>query len=707
MKIDVSVVLNIHREALYLRPTLYSLDTCATEAVQHGIIVELVAVFDRSDAATRAVFQSTPLTGFAAIKSVEIDVGSLGLARNAGVELAEGEFVWTADADDLVSRNALIQLVRTARNHPHKNVAIFIEYLAAFGEQYHVVRYVGSEWLTAADFAYQHPYVSRIFLRASIFKELQYLDLKVTTGFAYEDWDFNCRLFSSGTTFLIAPDTVFFYRQRNNSLLRQANAVSARLIPHSTLFEPSFFRTLMTNSRKEHPDWNGFLAGRRRFHERDLAKELLDSAGMTDYIAEAAALDPEVEPYRIESAPSYYPIPWDGQHWGFRLERLYELLGSHSFTDVVLLPWLRPGGAEKYILQILGKLQAQGLSKRILILTGQSASKHEWTYLLPKGSVFIDLFNTFPSLSDMDRNTLAVRAILATANEGARLHLKSSKFSHQIMDSFSPALSDHLKIVYYRFSDGIYDWEQHRIHGPWGIKFLRQHFSFIDKVVSDCYSIVEKDAAALGQNDQKYNVIYTNCKISKKHKKNTTAPCMRLLWASRIATEKRPELIRLVASRLSQEIPNISIDAYGTIDPGYDSKIFDAPGLTWRGEFSNFFDLPIDQYDAFIYTSKFDGLPNIILEAMGAGLLVIAPDVGGIAEAVIDGDTGYLIPDLIDDTALVEAYVQAVKQMYARWEHTSSMRERARGLIQERHGEHAFSERVAQTFGVTTVQEKP
>lgn len=191
-QVHVSVVLNMHREALYLRPTLYSLDACAAEAAKSGINVELVAVFDRADEATLAVFRSTQLDSFISVKTVEIDVGSLGLARNAGVDLAQGEFIWTADGDDLVSRNSIVQLVQTARESAGEQVAIFIEYLAAFGDQYHVARYVGSEWLTAADFAYTHPYVSRIFVRRAVFEKWRYLDLKVTTGFAYEDWDFNC-----------------------------------------------------------------------------------------------------------------------------------------------------------------------------------------------------------------------------------------------------------------------------------------------------------------------------------------------------------------------------------------------------------------------------------------------------------------------------------------------------------------------------------
>ena len=47
-------------------------------------------------------------------------------------------------------------------------------------------------------------------------------------------------------------------------------------------------------------------------------------------------------------------------------------------------------------------------------------------------------------------------------------------------------------------------------------------------------------------------------------------------------------------------------------------------------------------FDVFVLPSYSEGMPLTVLEAMEAGIPVIATDVGGIPEAVVNGETGYL-----------------------------------------------------------------
>ncbi|MEE9903259.1 MAG: glycosyltransferase [Acinetobacter haemolyticus] len=63
--------------------------------------------------------------------------------------------------------------------------------------------------------------------------------------------------------------------------------------------------------------------------------------------------------------------------------------------------------------------------------------------------------------------------------------------------------------------------------------------------------------------------------------------------------------------------------------------------------------------DLFILSSKYEGLPTVVIEAMACGTFVIATDCGGSAE--IMGDTGILVPPQ-NSEALAEAIKQAVNK---------------------------------------------
>jgi glycosyltransferase involved in cell wall biosynthesis len=81
------------------------------------------------------------------------------------------------------------------------------------------------------------------------------------------------------------------------------------------------------------------------------------------------------------------------------------------------------------------------------------------------------------------------------------------------------------------------------------------------------------------------------------------------------------------------------------------------PGVTFLGQRADKADL-LDACDVFALASRAEGLGVAALEAMAAGRPVVATRVGGLAEAVLPGVTGLLVPP--EDAAALAAALGAL-----------------------------------------------
>ena len=80
--------------------------------------------------------------------------------------------------------------------------------------------------------------------------------------------------------------------------------------------------------------------------------------------------------------------------------------------------------------------------------------------------------------------------------------------------------------------------------------------------------------------------------------------------------------------------------------------------------------------DLFVLSSRSEGLPISVLEAMAAGLPVVATNVGGVSELVVDGETGFLVPPA-DPRALAEAVGRLLRDPHLRHRFGAAGRRRA------------------------------
>ncbi len=137
-----------------------------------------------------------------------------------------------------------------------------------------------------------------------------------------------------------------------------------------------------------------------------------------------------------------------------------------------------------------------------------------------------------------------------------------------------------------------------------------------------------------------------------------------LLGVGRMATKKGFQVLLEILPALLAEFPDLHVVLAGGGDllerfraaaEAWASRVH-FPGAVLRDTLpdlyraADLFTLPA-VHDS---QGNVDGLPNVILEAMASGLPVVASGISGIPLAVVDGETGRLVPEA-DAPALLAA----------------------------------------------------
>lgn len=323
---DISIVLNCHDEDKYIEATLKSLDLCIQEAVCSNLTVELICVLDSATTKLSEKIQDFQFKSLVLLKVIHVTNASLGLSRNDGIKVCTGNFICTADADDLISSNWLLACFQTAQNYfseTKKHCIVVSEFIYSFGNSVSLQKYFASRYFSPCDVIAYNPFSSRVFAHRTIFEKLMYQNLNKNSGFAYEDWDFNVRSYFLGIEFITAPQTILFYRRRDNSIMTQSDYV--KLIPYSELYEPKILIERATNYTRP-LDFKKLASSNVRHYAQ--SKFFIQS------ITQMNEIDPSVN-LKNEIFTKNTDLVW--HHYGYDLLNLFQKTEGLQFSCVIYL----------------------------------------------------------------------------------------------------------------------------------------------------------------------------------------------------------------------------------------------------------------------------------------------------------------------------------------------------------------------------------
>lgn len=132
-----------------------------------------------------------------------------------------------------------------------------------------------------------------------------------------------------------------------------------------------------------------------------------------------------------------------------------------------------------------------------------------------------------------------------------------------------------------------------------------------------------------------------------------------------LRAEKGHDVLLRAAARITREVPDAMFQLVGD-GPMHDALAAQAAslGIAHAVRFlGHREDVPnvLHESDLFVLPSRTEAFPNGVLEAMAAGLPVVATRVGGIPELVTDGEDGVLVP-AADENALAAAILALMRE---------------------------------------------
>jgi glycosyltransferase involved in cell wall biosynthesis len=100
----------------------------------------------------------------------------------------------------------------------------------------------------------------------------------------------------------------------------------------------------------------------------------------------------------------------------------------------------------------------------------------------------------------------------------------------------------------------------------------------------------------------------------------------RWVWISRIERFKGTEVL----AHLAKLRPSDEFHLYGPVDGSLAELGLAAPNLVHHGVLENVATHSFTGYDGFVFTSLFEGMPNVVLEMSQHAIPLVLADVGGL-----------------------------------------------------------------------------
>lgn len=718
--IDISIIITAHSEGVVSHKTVLSVLRAADELTKNNISYEIIVSLDNPSEETNKYYSRYNDDDRFVI--TEAKFGNVAESRNKAIKMAKGKYVALLDGDDMISRNWYLDAYRMAEAmdglfilHPNVQLqfgpASPVNLLWVMGDSYDKEK-------DARIMVQYNRWVVVLFAPKKVFNKVQYK--KPIKGYGYEDFCFNADTLAVDIKHCIVPETVFFYRRLATG--KQFEHINeCTLLPYTDLFDIEYAKTWGTLDNacksKRSARTMAISVARRAYGAAKRSSALRKLfAGKVNFIGNYSYNK------KINSLPTWLIDEWkaineiDNELWPTKAAVRTLDYHPRSFDQDGPLA-VRAGGAyarlcrqftkkPDYMFFTYDPLGAGGTEKVLFNYIRSLSKVHpdwhfaimrkkpdEFPFEVPDNVDFIDFFGETEGLPIWEKDIVFDRLMVQTKVK--RLHCFFNGYANGdyvynwVMRHRKFLKENNYKLyISWFMKEFVQPEEKDRIM-TFADPYLGEIYDCVTRVFTDNQTVVDETLVNNAYDPEKFIVHHQPMKaddIKDPREINAKKP-LRILWASRLSFQKRPDIVKAIAEKLPQSVG--VIDVYGR-EQNYDGNYLSGvDSLQYKGHFNGFKSLPLDKYDVFLYTSQVDGMPNVLLEATEAGLPIVASNDGGVNELVKNGKTGYLVE--LED---IDGYIEALRKIKKNPDETRKYVRNAQSVLKKNYSFKAFDEAV-------------
>jgi glycosyltransferase involved in cell wall biosynthesis len=384
-------------------------------------------------------------------------------------------------------------------------------------------------------------------------------------------------------------------------------------------------------------------------------RERFEHGVLGEMVNKAAEIEPLIAQCWREAMSVKLP-PFHSDHVVSQTVAMHNMQHDAGFKrakTVVVIPHCRLSGATRiagYLTTALAELQ--GESEVVVISSDLDIMMFpDW---FPANCRHVSLAKHAHDLPRALQEKLLVEFIRSLG--ATQVFNVNSSLFWDAFKSFGKALSVTTDVYAYFFcndKDSLGHWVGYPLQ-----KFYR-HFDMLSGVITDSHVLAEElSTRYIVPEAQQRKLVTLETPVPEvppiaptpvhKAKRRPT-----FFWSGRFDRQKRVD----VAFAIARKMPDCDFRFWGEPVLDRQDSLGDVPGnVSMQGTYASLDELPFEECDAWLYTSEWDGVPNILIEIAARAV----PLVGSIA-----GGTGEILkPDMswpVDGIEDVDAYVAGLR----------------------------------------------